>query len=215
VLNGCNYSIQKTKTTKIPPASEYSTSELTFKNIYTNIFQKKCVACHGTSGNVNLESYAAVKSQIAKVFDSTLVKMTMPKAPTSPLTVEELGQLNAWIQLGAPEGEISEPPASNLEPTFESIKLHILEPKCLGCHAPGKPTERIPLVTRENLLNSPLDIVIPGNAEESGLILSVTNQRINKVMPPPVDKLGQPTGFGPLTDIEIAILKEWINQGAN
>jgi hypothetical protein len=82
------------------------------------------------------------------------------------------------------------------------------------CHAPGKPTARVPLVTWKDLLESPLDIVIPGNAAESGLILSVTHEDPDKLMPPPRDKEGKPTGYSPLSAREIQVLMDWINRGA-
>lgn len=56
-----------------------------------------------------------------------------------------------------------------LTPKFESIKSLILEPKCIACHKPGGKAENIPLLTRSDLLDSPHDLVIPGNADESGL----------------------------------------------
>jgi len=214
LLSGCSYSIQKTVQPEVPPSSQYKTSELTYGSVYTRVFRASCVGCHGTSGNVNLESYAAARSHLTKIYQSTILERKMPKAPTAPLTADQLGLLNAWIQAGAPESSPGEEPPPPLEPTFESIRTHILEPKCLMCHAPGKPVARIPLVTRENLLNSPLDIVVPGNAEESGIILAVTSERPDKLMPPPKDENGQPTGFSKLSNEEIRILSEWINRGA-
>ena len=140
----------------------------------------------------------------------------MPKLPTPALSADQMGLLNAWILAGAPEssgpgGTLPLPP---LLPNFLSIKTHILEPRCLSCHSPGNSVARIPLVTREDLLNSPLELVIPGNAEESGLILAVRNEDPNKVMPPEKTPSGQPTGFSRLKEEEIRIIEEWIQRGA-
>ena len=212
---GCNYSIQK-HPEAVPPNSNYKASELTFNSIYSRVLRTNCVSCHGNSGSVNRESYAAVKANLSKVYQAAIVERKMPKPPTSPLTADQLGLLNAWIKSGAPESaDGSEPDLPPLEPKYASIRAHILEKTCLACHAPGKPAARVPFITKEDLLNSPLDLVIPGNPDESGIILAVTNQDPNKSMPPSKDASGQPTGFSPLTEDEIKIISEWIKNGAN
>ena len=99
------------------------------------------------------------------------------------------------------------PPNFKLEPTYESIRVGILEQKCLYCHAPGKRGERVSLDTKEALINSPLEIVIPGNAEESDIIL-VLAPDARKPMPP------RNSGPAPITEEEKNILMQWINQGA-
>ena len=99
------------------------------------------------------------------------------------------------------------PPNFKLEPTYDSIKTGFLEQKCIYCHQPGHKASRVPLLTREDLLNSPLDIVIPGNSEESDIIL-VLAKDARKPMPPL-------NSNAPLvTEEDIRILKQWIDQGA-
>ncbi|QDK44672.1 hypothetical protein DOM22_05600 [Bdellovibrio sp. ZAP7] len=216
-LSACNYSIQKTPFSLVPSNSNYSQSELSFAAVYNKVLRPNCIGCHGNSGGINLESYTAVKTRIDKVRESVIAKRSMPKSPTPALDQDQLGLLNAWIERGAPEFGTgpSEPPLPSLEPTFESIKTHILEAKCIACHAPGKPVARIPLVSKQDLLNSPLDIVIPGNADESGLILVVTGAIEDKLMPPLKDQQGNPTGFSLLSETEIQVLRDWINAGAS
>ena len=138
----------------------------------------------------------------------------MPKAPETPLTSDQLGLLKAWIDAGAPENSEGVLPMPPLEPTFDSIKAHILEPKCLMCHSRGQPIARIPLVTRDDLLNSPLELVIPGNADESGIVLVIMGVNPDKIMPPQKDSSGKPSGFSRLSEEEIRVIKEWINRGA-
>ncbi len=213
---GCDYSIMKIQPAEVPPSSQYKQSELSFSSIYSKVFLHNCIGCHGNSGGVNLESYPEVRRHLPKIMQSTITTRQMPKLPNLPLSAEQLGILNAWIQAGAPEAAEAERPLPlpRLEATFASIKAVLLEPKCLMCHAPGKPTARVPLVTKRDLLDSPLDIVIPGNAAESGLILSVTHSNPNKLMPPERDEKGQPTGFSRLSEREIQVLIDWINAGA-
>ncbi len=99
------------------------------------------------------------------------------------------------------------PPNFKLEATYDSIKTGFLEQKCIYCHQPGHKASRVPLLTREDLLNSPLEIVIPGNSEESDIIL-VLAKEARKPMPPK-------NSNAPLvTDEDIAILKQWIDKGA-
>lgn len=100
-----------------------------------------------------------------------------------------------------------------LEPTYKSVQKNILDQKCVSCHTPGSPVGRIPLNKYEDLLNSPLDIVLPGNSEESGIILVASSQDEDVVMPPPFFK-NQPTGYLPLSPEEILTIQEWIDQGA-
>lgn len=212
---GCNRYTRKQQNSPIMPPSNFKASELNFSSVYRQVLRPSCIGCHGSSGGVSLESYGSVKANISKIYDSVIVQRNMPKLPTASLTDWQLGLLNAWIGAGAPEDSgTGEAPIPPLEPNFASIKTHILEVKCLSCHASGKPVARILLVTKEDLLNSPLDIVVPGNPEESGIILAVTNQDPQKKMPPVKDEQGNETGYAPLSDEEVGIISLWINNGA-
>lgn len=216
-LAACNYSIQKHSAPNIPSPANYSKSELSYNSVYDRVLRSSCVGCHGTGGGINLETYSGVKSNLSKIYQAAIIDRKMPKAPNSPLTSNQLGLLNAWILAGAPETAPGGGPGTipiPLAPTFSSIKYNILEPKCLMCHAPGKPVARIPLVTMDDLLNSPLDLVIPGNSDESGIVLSVRGANPAKIMPPPKDASGNPTGLAPLPPQEIDIIVQWILNGA-
>lgn len=106
------------------------------------------------------------------------------------------------------EGLSNFPPLPRLAANFDSIKANIFVPKCLNCHSTGGHASHIPLNTRDDLLNSPRELVLPHNAEESGLVIAVirTDQRR---MPPPE------SGLPALSENEIFFIKEWINQGAS
>ena len=94
-----------------------------------------------------------------------------------------------------------------LEATFNSIHEQILLPKCVGCHSPGQAAKRVPLNTREDLINSPRDLVIPGNPAESGLFLAVTRTD-QKRMPPAT------VSIEPLLKKEVEVIRQWILEGA-
>lgn len=91
--------------------------------------------------------------------------------------------------------------------TYESIRSHIIEPKCLTCHNPTGEGNKVPL-DRQGLLDSPLELVLPGNADESGLIIAL-ERKDDKRMPPAKE------GYSALKPEQIQIIREWINNGAN
>lgn len=217
LVSACGPAIHNSPTSDIPSPMSYKAGELSYGTVYERILRPTCVGCHGSSSKIDLGTYESVKSNLPKVFEATLVRRAMPKAPAPPLTPDQLGLLNAWIKAGAPRtapnGETG-PLPTPLAATFESIKYNILEPKCLFCHAPGKSVARIPLVTKDDLLNSPLDIVLPGNPDESGLMLAVRGVNPEKLMPPSKGADGSPMGFSKLSDKEIEVIALWIANGA-
>lgn len=210
---GCSYHIEKNPldNSDISPNSEM-VSKVSFQDVYSQVFQPRCIGCHGTSGGVNLETYSSARSFLSRIKQSALDERKMPKAPYPPLTRSELLILAAWIEAGGPETPINGNPPPDppppLEAKFESIKSHIFSVKCMSCHAPGGTAARVSLATKEDLINSPLEIVIPGNPEESGLIL-VLQEGARKKMPPPE------SGISPVKAEEIKIIEEWIKNGAN
>ena len=209
IIIGCNYHVEKNPSARlnISPSDEMINS-VSFEEVKEKVFLPKCISCHGNSGGINLETYALAEIHLDKINQSSLIERRMPKAPYPPLTKEELTLLSAWIKAKGPNRPISgipdpEKPPVVLLPTFSSIKKNIFDSKCLICHSPGGQAARIPLSTKEDLLNSPLEIVIPGNPEESGLIL-VLLENARKRMPPPE------SGMSPVRSEELEIIKEWI-----
>ncbi len=92
-------------------------------------------------------------------------------------------------------------------PSFDSIYERIFVRHCNICHSPEKSGHRI-LLDKQSLLDSPLDLVLPGNVEdESGLIIAV--KRIGKKPMPP-----EGPGYRPLSSKEINAIRIWIANGA-
>ena len=60
---------------------------------------------------------------------------------------------------------------------------------------------------KDSLMNSPLELVLPGNADESGLVLSV--ERSDKKRMPPAED-----GYSALKDAEKTAIRLWITNGA-
>jgi hypothetical protein len=98
------------------------------------------------------------------------------------------------------------PVAPPLEPSFASIRSRILVTRCLKCHGAGGEVERIPLDPLQALLDSPRELVIPGNSVDSGLLLALQRQD-DKRMPPPAEG-------APLSPAEISTIARWIDEGA-
>ena len=121
------------------------------------------------------------------------------------------GFIGGLAACGPPELQFGDPKQSNtptskpLVATYESISENIILKKCIGCHSGGGNAARIPLTTLEEILNSPLELVIPGNPEESGLMIAVTRDD---------DKRMPPKRLGPgLSEEEIKTIEEWIVKG--
>ena len=93
-----------------------------------------------------------------------------------------------------------------LKPSFVSIKKNIIDRRCLSCHSSGGNAGSVRLTSREEILNSPRELVLLGNAEESGLMIAITRND---------DKRMPPSNQGnPLSNEEIEIIRKWIKNGA-
>src|SRR6476661_6372633 len=103
--------------------------------------------------------------------------------------------LVAWVTGAIAAGKVDF--ARDVEP--------ILHSRCAGCHSGEKPQARFSVLTRAALLAGGVSgpAVKPGSSEESLLIRRVSVQE-------PRMPLGQP----PLTNNEIAILRDWVDAGA-
>lgn len=213
--SGCSYRINKDKTNLDSiVVSQSMIDSVSYMEVKNKVFLPKCISCHGNSGNVNLENYSSARSHLDQIAQASLVDKTMPKAGNEPLSGGEYLLLAAWIKAGGPETPLnggstpSPAPIEVLRPEFASIKKLIIDRKCLSCHKPDGKAPRVPLNTPQEMIDSPLEIVIPGNADESGLTLSLDWDNATKPMPP------KDSGITQVSAAEIEIIKEWINKGA-
>jgi len=125
------------------------------------------------------------------------------------LSQEELSFLWNWIKIGAPENAQNGNPPPFLEPilpTFDSINSKVFQTTCKDCHNPIDSGKRVPL-DKESLLNSPLELVLPGNPEESGLIIAI--ERIDDKRMPPAKE-----GYSELSAAAKEAITIWIQNGA-
>jgi hypothetical protein len=184
-----------------------------FKSVYENVLRTSCLSCHD-SGKLPLTSYLQVKANLDKISKVVLGDRTMPKSPTPPLTREQLLILVTWIRAGAPEepqnGNPESPitPLPALTPSYASLKANIFDSKCLHCHSAGGEVARIPLVTKDDFLNSPVVIIDPQNPDESGLLIVLDPVfKSKKFMPPPK------SGYTPVTSEQLETVRRWIALG--
>lgn len=182
-------------------------AKLSYSYVNQKVFLPKCVSCHGNSGGITLEAFGEVQSQIRSIKSAVFDKRTMPK--NDALSEEQLSILWSWIEIGTPETQPDSEPVETvpLVPKFESIDRNIFQVRCVTCHSPGGTGKRI-LLGKTELLNSPLDLVLPGNPDESGLVIAI-ERTDDKRMPPAKD------GYSELKPEEKLTIRDWIKNGAS
>lgn len=212
LFSGCSYSrvtipnnLDLNEQMSLPSEEKF---KLSFNLLNQSVFLPKCASCHGTSGGINLESYADIVKNLPDIKNSVFITQTMPKKDF--LSEDEKRLLWNWIEMGAPlqaqKPGVEPPPPQPIEATYESINKNVLIPKCVTCHSPGNSAWQV-LLSRQELLDSPLELVLPGNPDESGLVISV-ERTDHKRMPPEKD------GYSVLKDDEIEAIRTWIESGA-
>lgn len=190
------------------PISQELIRSTSYKEIKEQIIDSSCISCHDREEGINLGNYQKVLASISKIKHSVLVTKTMPKKPFKTLNLNQIELLTAWIQAGAPEKPLdgSDPGdviLEQIEPTYESIKKLVIDRKCLACHSSGGSAERIPMNTYEELVNSPIEMVVPGNPDDSGFIIVIA-PNARRFMPP------KKSGISAVTEEESAAIYQWI-----
>jgi ankyrin repeat protein len=109
-----------------------------------------------------------------------------------------------WIAL--PYGAAAQPVASQARVDYDNQVKPILAARCFGCHGPRQQQSGLRLDLRQNALRGGDYgvIIVPGHADESKLIQRISGSSAGLQMPP----------TGALEEHEIAILRTWIDQGA-
>lgn len=136
------------------------------------------------------------------------------------------------------------PPATKKGVTFAQDIQPIFKENCFGCHGGERAKGNLRLDSVEGVLKGSKDgkVVIPSNSEKSKLVLAVARVNEREAMPPimkargpgggpppggpgggPPPQGGGPGGPGgpkgppakPLTTDQVALIRAWIDQGAN
>lgn len=182
---------------------------LGYNSLKTMIFQPRCIACHGSSGGVNLETYASAAGVASAIQSAVVDQQIMP--PTGPLSASDQALIQAWVSAGAPEQDITvgPSPAPSTSPgpsptevsptptptltsagssvTYSQVAARIFTPQCVRCH---------------------------GNS--GGVNLSTysdVTQNLSRVEQAALTDQVMPPG-SPLSASDQSLLQEWINEGA-
>ena len=204
------------------------------------IFNQCCTMCHGGDRSplgLELDSYANLMTGswngsvvvAGNPQGSELVRrirgISQPRMPlTGPpwLSDDEIELIERWIAGGAPEGPKGGPgkkAAVEEVPPEAAVKdssitytrvAPILGRRCVKCHMEngtmGPPPEGLRLDTYESVVaGRDRALVIPGNPDASKLVRRIRGQSLPRM---PFD--GPPY----LTDAEIELITDWIEQGA-
>ena len=113
------------------------------------------------------------------------------------LSVSALVFVGAWLAIG-PDNHVD----------FNTEVKPILNKKCMACHGGVKKAGGFSLLFREEALaktKSGKPAIIPGDADGSAFIQVLTHSDPEKRMPKKGD---------PLTDEEVDILRDWVDEGA-
>lgn len=194
-----------------PPLSPSEKASIAWATVQAEVIGPRCIRCHDSSDRLPLNTYPLVLSKIDEIKRAVLIERTMPK--NGALSSREFAILEAWIEAGAPEQRVPpstptpqpSPTPTVIEPTFDSINQHVFSRRCVSCHSEGGRAEHIPLTSKEEILDSPRELVIPGNADESGIVLAIERPDEKRMPPPP---------RSPLTPDEMRVIREWITNGA-
>jgi uncharacterized membrane protein len=170
------------------------------------VLDKKCMSCH-TSGKHDLSSYELVKANIDDIENEVFIMSEMP--PSIPLTPAEAGVLKSWIDQGAPEvgkKPFNVPKPKPLVATFKSINENILQTKCVACHSADGKAKKVPFTSYAAIITSDKKLVVPGDPQNSALVISISRTDDKRMPPAKVAK--------PLSEEEIQAITTWIQEGA-
>lgn len=220
-----------------PPLTKIEIDSLSFSRIFQTVIDPYCLSCHRT-GKYPLSSYVETKSVQGKIRQSVFIDSSMPKDKVLPSKEKNLllAWLDAGApEFGKTPSP--DPDIPKLEPTFSSIRDRIFNVRCGSCHNPtsdecrtvktfpfkrihgdehapnqSKGSCNIELSNYNELLNGEeetrKELVLPGNADESQLVISIERTDGKDQMPPPEE------GYSPLSTEEIKTIRDWINAGA-
>jgi mono/diheme cytochrome c family protein len=176
------------------------------------IFAKSCQGCHqggaapadfrvdspaellkgSISGKVIIPGKASESLLIKRISD----KSTLGMPPSGPLPADEIALISTWIDQGA---KVDDP--------FSATVLPILKSNCYQCHSGNEPKAQLHLDVKSLALKGGVSgpAILPGNSKDSRLLHRVMGAGGQAQMP---------LGGKPLTAEQIAVLRQWIDNGA-
>ncbi len=210
VLLGCgNFFREKNSLAANVSGEEGASASATidFAEVKQKIFAPHCVKCHS-----NYANFLSVKQNLSGILNS-IEQNRMPKN-SPPLTEDLKNILRTWFAEGANEtldqDSSNEPIPDDvtlLKPTWNSLSLHIFEPKCLVCHSPVGKAPWIDLSSRASMAKTLLKHIDFKNPEESNLVIRLRDTEEPMPPLPPQSTIPQ------LTEEEVVVVIEWIKAG--
>lgn len=195
-------------------------------------FENECNACHAGTEPIlpdavqaDIESGAGALVVAGSPDDSVLWRViagqlqeedydVMPLG-TGPLPSEETAFIQEWITAGASleESTTGTTDTDTELPTYSANWVGITEllhDKCSACHSSGGLADPVlPTDLEQDLTNATGLLVVPGSLEDS-LLWRVTSGNLDAG-----DAGVMPQGTGPLDDALLAVIEEWILDGAS
>jgi hypothetical protein len=184
---------------------------LSFEEQILPIFEARCAKCHsGISPQAGLD----IRTQTGLLNGGTHGPAIVTGSPEKSLLYQrvrngqmplggpslsdaELELIRNWIELGVV--------TSRQSPTFGKIR-RIFAERCYHCHGPDVHQSGLRLDSLAAILNGSTSgrVVIPGNSEKSRLTRRIAG----------LERPQMPYGSPPLSGDEIALVRDWIDQGA-
>lgn len=200
-----------------PGPGTCDTVQVTYAGTVYPIFQAKCLVCHSGPNaqyGIDLTDYSIVEliaqnGQLLGALRHTDGYFFMPK-DLPQLDSCSIRQIEIWIRdtTFTPPGPDPNPdPCSPDTVYFEMDILPILSTSCgkIGCHDDVTAEEGVRLYSYETVMAS--DVIAPYDPDNSDLYEKITETDAEEIMPPL-------TEGGPLAAEQIALIRKWIEQGA-
>ena len=152
--------------------------------------------------------FAVIASSMTTIIVISMVISACGDSPTAPADENHEDEHEH-------EHEETERPPGMLMPTLSSIQSLVFNPSCVTHHGLDDPAAGLNLAeghSFKNIVNVRstqvmLDLVRPGDAENSYLVHKLEGREGIKGKQMPI-------GSSPLTAADIAVIKQWINNGA-
>lgn len=216
-------------------ATAAPTETVDFKHDIAPIFAKSCSKCHGPDmamARLRLDSEASVlkggasgpaivpgKSGASLLIKRILGVSDAPRMPmgAQPLPDDQVKLLKAWIDhadfssvqtasAGATPEAASAAAPGKQSPLFAEKIRPILAARCYQCHGPETQQNGLRLDSLAGILKGSDNghIVVPGHSDQSRLVRRLMAQ----------ERPQMPYGGPPLSDSQIELVRQWIDEGA-
>ena len=197
----------------------------TFEDVKTILDANDCNSCHADQkslGGWNYDSYSsflsngdcntkmilhgdAANSYFYRKLGGGLDACGESNSNEHVLSVEEFNQIESWINFGAPEYCVS---------VYSEVKSVLDDNGCNSCHSTNAQAWRYDsysVMVGNGLDDNCADasVIVKGNSNASLLYDKINNDG--------VVACGEPmhSEEGPMSDYDVALIRDWINSGAN